>query len=72
MSYFDTDILGSPSPSAGKESVEELKDYVDAERIEKWKGKVVLGESKTGRALTKQKAFVEDAEGALFFGETEE
>lgn len=72
MSYFDTDILGSPSPSAGKESVEELKDYVDAERIEKRKGKVVLGESKTGRALTKQKAFVEDAEGALFFGETEE
>ncbi|KAI9879889.1 MAG: hypothetical protein M1830_006556 [Pleopsidium flavum] len=70
VSYFDTDILGSPSPT--KESMEESKDYATEHKsIEKRKGKVVLGESEAGKKLTKQKAFVENAEGALFFGETE-
>lgn len=38
---------------------------------ERRKGKVVLGESEAARELTKQRAFVEDAVGGLFFGEKE-
>lgn len=56
----------------GDESDEDSDDGVtESEEPERRKGKVVLGESEAERELTKQKAFVEDAEGALFFGEKE-
>ena len=72
-SYFDDDILGPRSPSQGEGSGDSSDEYAtNYKEPERRKGKVVLGESEEAKELTKQKAFVEDADGASFFGEKEE
>ncbi len=71
-SYYDADLLGSPSASAQEESDGEYGTGDGGSmEVEQRKGKLVLGESDAARALTKQTAFVEEAQGAAFFGERE-
>ena len=72
-SYFDADILDLPSQASTEDEGYQWSEEVVAESKEpqRRKGKVVLGESEAAKELTKQRAFVEDAEAGLFFGQKE-